>query len=90
MPWMTFTVVSRVLPSSTVITPSLPTLSIASAIILPTSTSPLAAIVATDSMERLSEATGFDIDLRCATTASLAARMPRLSSVTFAPEAAYL
>ena len=38
---------SRVLPSSTVMTPSLPTLSMASASILPIVASPLAAMVPT-------------------------------------------
>jgi hypothetical protein len=78
------------LPSSTVITPSLPTLSIASAIMRPTSVSPLAAIVATFWIDRLSVPTAFDIDFSASTTASQPARMPRFNSVTFAPEAAYL
>ncbi len=50
MPSTTSTLVSRPLPSSTVITPSLPTLSNASAMILPISGSLFAEIVATDWM----------------------------------------
>jgi hypothetical protein len=47
MPSTTSSVVSMVLDSSTVIVPSLPTLSIASAMMSPISVSPLAEMVAT-------------------------------------------
>jgi hypothetical protein len=47
MPSTTSSSVSRLLASSTVITPSLPTFFIASAIILPIDLSPLAAIAPT-------------------------------------------
>ena len=90
MPWMTSTVVSRVLPSSMVITPSLPTLSIASAIIEPISVSPLAAIVATCFTCCRSAATLRAILWSASTTASLAARMPLDSWAMWAPDAANL
>ena len=72
------------LASSTVIVPSLPTLSMASAMILPMESSPLAEMVATWAISALS----FTV-LLCLRRASVmrttAASMPRLSVVGFAP-----
>ncbi len=89
MPSTTSSSVSRLLASSTVMTPSLPTFCIASAIISPTSVSPLAEIVptwATSSevlivLERLS---------RSLTTASTARSTPRFRSIGFMPAATAL
>src|SRR6185503_14821599 len=74
------------LPSSTVITPSLPTFSIASAMILPTSVSRLAEIepICATSFE---EAQGREIFFSSATTVTTARSMPRLRSIGFMPEA---
>ena len=89
MPSTRSTVVSMVLPSSTVITPSLPTFSIAMAIILPASLSLLAAIAATCSISLL-PLTG-TLSLRnSSTTASVALRMPRLSAIGSAPAVTFL
>src|SRR5687768_15065924 len=76
------------LPSSTVITPSLPTLSIASAMILPTSVSRLAEIepICATSLE---EPQGLEIFFSSSTTATTALSMPRFRSIGFMPEATY-
>ena len=86
MPSTTSSSVSRLLASSTVITPSLPTFFIASAIILPIDLSPLAAIVptwATSSVPVIFLARA----LMSLTTASTARSMPRLRSIGFMPAA---
>src|SRR5690242_12009250 len=73
----------RLCPSSTVMTPSLPTLSITSAMISPTSGS-AALIAATAAIcSRLS--TGRACFLISSTTASTAASMPRLTTIGLAP-----
>src|SRR3954471_2135652 len=74
-----------VLDSSTVITPSLPTLPMASAIRLPTSAS-CAETVATPAMAERSS-TGMATLSSAACTASTAARMPRPSAIGLAPAA---
>src|SRR3954471_13157618 len=74
-----------VLDSSTVITPSLPTLPMASAIRLPTSAS-WAEIVATPAMDARSS-TGVAALSSAVCTASTAARMPRPRATGFAPAA---
>src|SRR5437773_2547273 len=66
MPSTNSWVVSRVLPSSTVMTPSLPTFSMASAMMRPISSSLLAAMVATFSRSLLL-LTGMDIFLSFST-----------------------
>src|SRR5215212_3100498 len=86
MPSTTSSSVSRLLASSTVITPSLPTRFIASAIILPIDLSPLAAIEptwATSSVPVIFLARA----LMSFTTASTARSMPRLRSIGFMPAA---
>ena len=86
MPSTTSSSVARLLASSTVMTPSLPTRSMASAIILPISSSPFAEMVPTC-------ATSSDVEIFCerdtsdATTASTAMSMPRFKSIGFMPEA---
>src|SRR3954471_11108432 len=70
-------------------TPSLPTVSNASAMILPTSRSLLAEMVATFSMSAL-PLIGLDCFLRLPTTASTASRMPRASAIASAPLARFL
>ena len=77
-------VVSVVLPSSTVMTPSLPTLSIASAMILPISMSLLAAMVATFSRSFFA-LTGMLIFLSFSTMSSTAFSMPRFMSIGLTP-----
>src|SRR5207244_10054538 len=67
MPSTTSSSVSKDFASSTVITPSLPTFFIASARNLPTSTSPLAAIVPTWAISSF-EVTFFEFFTRSATT----------------------
>src|SRR5256714_8523265 len=74
------------LPSSTVITPSLPTLSIASAMILPMSASELAEIDPTCAISLVLEQ-GLEIFLSSSVTAMTALSMPRLRSMGFMPEA---
>src|SRR6478672_5852728 len=86
MPSTTSSSNSRPLASSTVITPSLPTFSIASAIFSPTSRSPLAEMIPTWAISFESE-TSFERDLRSATTAVTAFSMPRLRSIGFMPAA---
>src|SRR5271165_4016182 len=89
MPSTTSSSVSRLLASSTVITPSLPTLSIASEIILPIALSPLAEIAPTCAIS-----SDFVTLRLCfessATIASTAASTPRLTSIGFAPAATAL
>ncbi len=84
MPSTISSVVSRPLASSTVMTPSLPTFSIASAISLPISASLLAEMVPTWAISFL-PAVGTDRRFSSATIASTAASMPRLSSIGLAP-----
>ena len=86
MPSTTSSSVSRLLASSTVITPSLPTFFIASAIILPIDLSPLAEMVptwATSSEPVIFLARA----LMSSTAASTARSMPRLRSIGFMPAA---
>ena len=85
IPSTTSTVVSMPLLSSTVITPSLPTLSMASAMRLPTVGS-LAEMLATDWIASL-VSTGLAI-LRISSTATATARsMPRFNAIGLAPAA---
>src|SRR5689334_25227165 len=76
------------LPSSTVITPSLPTLSIASAMILPMSASELAEMEPTCAISFELEQ-GLEIFFNSSTTAVTALSMPRFRSIGFMPEATY-
>src|SRR5215475_10521575 len=86
MPSTTSSSVSRLLASSTVITPSLPTFFIASEIILPIDLSPLAAMAPTCATS--SEPVIFLARaLMSSTTASTAMSMPRLRSIGFMPAA---
>ena len=89
MPSTTSSVVSIDCASSTVITPSLPTFSIARDRISPMTTSPLALIVATCAMSAL-PLVGLDCDLRPVTIAPTAAAMPRLISIGLWPAATSL
>lgn len=73
-------------PSSTVITPSLPTFFIASAMMLPIDSSELAEIVPTWAMA-LSSAVGLEMFFSSATAAVTALSMPRLRSIGFMPAA---
>src|SRR5215204_6012410 len=86
MPSTTSSSVVRLLASSTVITPSLPTFCIASASILPTSASPLEEIVPTWAISS-EVVTFFERDCRSLTTASTARSTPRLRSIGFMPAA---
>src|SRR5947207_2668398 len=72
------------LPSSTVITPSLPTFSMASAMIFPTSLSRLAEIdpICATSLDELQ---GREIFFSSSTTAVTALSMPRLRSIGYCP-----
>src|SRR5467141_877997 len=74
------------LPSSTVITPSLPTLSIASEMILPMLASALAEIAPTWAIS-LVVVQGLEIFFNSSTTATTALSMPRFRSIGFMPEA---
>src|SRR5213078_3166770 len=74
------------LPSSTVITPSLPTLSMASAMILPMLASALAEIEPTCAIS-LELEQGLEIFFSSSTTAMTALSMPRFRSIGFMPEA---
>ena len=76
------------LPSSTVITPSLPTLSIASAMILPMSASALAEIAPTWAIS-FDVVQGLETFFSSSTTAATALSMPRLRSIGFMPEVTY-
>src|SRR3954471_8021154 len=86
MPSTTSSSNSRPLASSTVITPSLPTFSIASAIFSPTMVSPLAAMLPTWPI-LFEPATGLGRALRSSTTLVTAMSMPRLRSIGFMPAA---
>ena len=88
MPSTTSSVVSIVLDSSTVIVPSLPTFSIASAILPPISVSPLAEIVATFATS--SAFTFLESLPSSSTAASTALSTPRLSIVGLAPAVTFL
>ena len=88
MPSTTSSSLFRLLPSSTVITPSLPTLSIASAMILPMFSSALAEIEPTCAIS-LVVLQGLEIFFSSATTASTALSMPRFRSIGFMPAATY-
>ena len=85
MPSTTSTCVSVPLASSTVITPSLLTLAIASAISLPILPSLLAEMVATCSIFEMSEPTSWLCLRSDSTTAETALSIPRLRSIGFAP-----
>ena len=76
----------KVWPSSTVITPSLPTLSIASEMVAPISGS-AAEMAATLAICALSEETSWLLARIDSTAASTAASMPRLSDIGLAPAA---
>ena len=89
MPSTTSNSVSSPLASSTVITPSLPTFSIARARYSPIERSPLAEIVPTWAIS--SEVLmSFERDLTSATTASTAMSIPRFKSIGFIPAATAL
>ena len=75
--------VSIVCASSTVMTPSLPTFSIASAMTLPMGTSLLAEMVPT--CATMLPVTGFDIFFSSEVTTSTARSMPRLMSIGLTP-----
>ena len=89
MPSTTSSSVSSDFASSIVITPSLPTLRIASAIISPISLSPLAEIVPIWVISASVE-TFFERLFRSATTASTAMSTPRFRSIGFIPAATAL
>src|SRR5436190_5287643 len=86
MPSTTSSSVSRLLASSTVITPSLPTFFIASARKRPISLSPLAEMVPTWAISSL-EVTFLEFFWRSSTMASTARSMPRFKSMGFMPAA---
>src|SRR4030095_573722 len=88
MPSTTSSSLSSDLPSSTVITPSLPTLSIASAMILPIDSSELAEIAPTWAISLL-VVVGLLCFLSCSTSTRTALSMPRLRSIGFMPAATY-
>src|SRR5260370_18846453 len=79
MPSTNSRVVSEVLPSSTVMTPSLPTLSMASAMIRPMASSLLAEIDATCRISSFL-VSFLEIESSCSTTAATALSMPRLTA----------
>ena len=89
MPSTTSSSVSSDLASSTVITPSLPTFSIAWAIISPISRSPLAEMVPTWAISSLVE-TFFERFFISSTMASTAMSTPRFRSIGFMPAATAL
>ena len=84
MPSTTSSTVSEDLDSSTVMTPSLPTFSMASAIRLPIVLSLFEAMVATWAISFLS-LVDFDIFFSSSTTTSTALSMPRLRPIGLAP-----
>ena len=84
MPSTHSTSVLRVLPSSTVMTPSLPTFSVASAIILPISESKFEATVATCSVSVL-VVTLVLILWSCSTMSATALSIPRFISMGLTP-----
>ena len=75
--------------SSTVITPSLPTFAIASAIKVPITSSLLAEIVATCLILLLSSPTGEDCACKFFTTSATALSIPLFKSIGFAPAATF-
>ena len=84
MPSTNSSVVSEVLPSSTVMTPSLPTFSKASAMMVPMAGSLLALMAATWFISSFLDS--FLVKLSSsATTASTALSMPRLTAIGLAP-----
>ena len=83
MPSTTSSSVSRVRDSSTVMTPSFPTLSIALAMMAPIVESLFAEIIPTCAI--MSPLTLVDIERSTSTTVSTAVSMPRLTSIGFAP-----
>src|SRR2546425_9693935 len=89
MPSTTSSVVSRPFASSTVITPSLPTLSIALLMMSPMVESPLAEMVPTWAIS-LGSLVGLVSFFSSATTASTALSMPRLISIGLLPAATSL
>src|SRR6266581_5322793 len=86
MPSTTSSSVCRPLPSSTVITPSFPTFSIASEMIFPISLSALAEIAPTWAISLL-EVQALEILFSSSTTAMTAWSMPRFKSIGSMPEA---
>src|SRR5918995_344636 len=86
MPSTMSTSVSAVLASSTVMTPSLPTFCMASAIIWPILASPLAEMVPTWAISS-DDATFLARALMSSTTAAVARSMPRFRSIGFMPAA---
>ena len=86
MPSTTSSVVSALFASSTVMTPSLPTFSIASARSLPISWSPLALMVPTCAIS-FASLVCLAAFLRCSMMASTALSMPRLISIGLWPAA---
>src|ERR1700732_5223752 len=86
MPSTTSSSVSSDLASSTVITPSLPTFFMASAMKRPISASPLAEMVPTWAISSF-EVTFLELRLRSSTMASTARSTPRLRSIGFMPAA---
>ena len=85
MPSTTSSSLSRPEPSSTVITPSLPTFSIASAMVLPIDSSEFAEIVPTCAMALLS-LQGLESFFSSSVAAMTALSMPRLMSIGLRPE----
>src|SRR5580700_5024029 len=86
MPSTTSSSVSSDFASSTVITPSLPTFFMASAMKRPISASPLAEMVPTWAISSF-EVTFLEVFCRSATTAATARSTPRLRSIGFMPAA---
>src|SRR5512135_3499130 len=89
MPSTTSSSFCRLVPSSTVITPSLPTFSIASAIVLPIDSSLLAEIVPTWAIAFWS-LHGFESFFSSSVAVATALSMPRLMSIGLAPAATAL
>ena len=89
MPLTTSSSLSRPEPSSTVMTPSLPTSFIASAMIWPIDSSELAEMVPTWAIA-LSSAVGLEMFFSSATAAETALSIPRLRSIGFMPAATAL
>src|SRR5512147_3241888 len=89
MPSTTSSSLSRPDPSSTVITPSLPTFSIASAIVLPIDSSEFAEIVPTCAIA-LESLQGLESFFSSSTATCTALSMPRLTSIGLRPEATAL
>src|ERR1700756_3659692 len=85
MPSTTSSSLSRPEPSSTVITPSLPTFSIASAMVLPIDSSAFAEMVPTCAIA-LESLQGFESRLSSSTTAMTPLSTPRLMSIGLRPE----